>query len=159
MQKTIELAKYALKNNELPIAAIIYLDDKIIAQSYTSEKKDSRYLIHAELKALIEADKLGYNIRDRKRMQLFTTLEPCMMCIGASMTFFIGEIYYGLDSESDGAVELAKKWNPESDNFPFYRVPKIQGGILKEEITKLFCNYLNEVDGPMKNWVNSLIIK
>lgn len=84
MALTLELGKVTLADGEMPISAIVFLEDRIIAKAYTTESKEKRYLVHAELKALIEADKQGYSIIERKKMQLFTTLEPCLMCYGAA---------------------------------------------------------------------------
>lgn len=159
MNLTFELAQEALAKGEFPIAAIIFLDDKVIAQSYTTEKADKRFLIHAELKALIEADKIGFTIKERKRMQLFVTLEPCMMCLGAAMSFFIGEIYYSLEAPIDGAVKTAQDWNPHSNDFPEYCLPKIHGGILRENCKELFHQYTIENNpGPMNDFAKSLAL-
>jgi tRNA(adenine34) deaminase len=159
MQLTLELAKEALNKCELPIAAIIFLGDKVISKNYTTEKADKRFLIHAELKALIEADSMRFSFQERKKMQLFTTLEPCMMCLGAAMSSFIGEIYYALESPSDGAVNIAKAWNPESENFPGFRLPKIFGGILREQSQELFLEYTKKSEpGPMYDWAKSLTL-
>ncbi|MEW6624513.1 MAG: deaminase [Bacillota bacterium] len=161
MSITLKLAEAALEKGELPIAAAVFLDDEIISQSYTTEKMDKRFLIHAELKTLIEADTKGFSLKDRSRMQLFTTLEPCMMCLGAAMSFFIGEVCYALESPSDGAVAIAKKWNPQSEDFPGYRVPRIVGGILRDKSQDLFRDYLkvngNEHETVYK-WAKSLTL-
>jgi len=142
MKKTIELAEEAVNIGEIPIAAIIYLGDEIISKSFTSEKMDKRYLVHAELKALIEADLKKFPMKERRKMQLFTTLEPCMMCLGAAMTFGIGEIYYALEAPCDGAVSLAKqKWDEDSKEYPGYKLPTIYGGILRDESKQLFIGY------------------
>lgn len=157
MKITIDLAKEAIDNGELPIAAVIFLDDIIISKSYTSEKTDKRYLVHAELKALIEADVKRFSFKDRKKMQLFTTLEPCMMCMGASMSFFIGEVYYSLESPSDGAVAIAQEWNPKSKDFPAFSIPKIYGGILRQETQALFNEYVQKNEnGAMCEWAKAL---
>jgi tRNA(adenine34) deaminase len=149
-------SKRSLNHGECPIAAIIFLDDEIISKGYASENADGRFLVHAELKALLEADYLRFTFKDRKRMQLFTNLEPCMMCLGAAMSFFIGEIHYALESPSDGAVYIAREWNPQSEYFPGYRVSEITGGILREESQKLFREFI-EKSGPLSNWAKSLI--
>lgn len=141
MQLTLELAKKAMALGECPIGAIVFLDDQIIAENYTKEFSERRLLVHAELNALIEADQGRFSFDERKRMQLFTNLEPCMMCMGAAMSFFLGEIYYALESPSDGAVGLAREWNPQSDDFSAYRLPKITGGILRKESQSLFGEY------------------
>jgi tRNA(adenine34) deaminase len=157
MQLTIQLAKEALDKGELPVGAMIFLDDEVIAAHYTSEKTDKRFLVHAEIKALLEADAKGYSIRQRKQMQLFVTLEPCMMCLGAAMSFFIGEIYYALESPIDGAVHLAQNWNPQSEEIPGYTLPQIAGGVLREESRALFAEYIQRNStGPLYELAKSL---
>ena len=108
MAYTINYAQDALNNGEMPIVACIFLDDELISKAFTTEKADERLLVHAELKALIQADKLKYDMENRKKMQLFTTLEPCIMCYGSAMSFFLGEIWYSLAASDDGAKDLIR---------------------------------------------------
>ena len=157
MQRTLRLAEEAMNSNECPIAAIVFLDDEIIAESYTKEFSERRFLVHAELNALMEADLKRYSFRDRTRMQLFTNLEPCLMCMGAAMSSFVGEIYYALESPIDGAVEITQKWNPQSDDFASYRVPKIFGGLLRQESQELFKRFAEKCEpGGLKIFAESL---
>ena len=157
MQLTLNLAKQAMALDECPIAAIVFLDDAIIAQNYTKEFSERRLLVHAELNALIDADLLRYSFEERKRMQLSTNLEPCMMCMGAAMSFFIGEIYYALESPIDGAVDIAQQWNPESDDMAAYRLPKITGGILRKESQALFGEFAEKCPpGGLRDFALSL---
>jgi tRNA(adenine34) deaminase len=157
MRLTLELAKKAMALGECPIAAIVFLDDQIIAENYTREFSERRLLVHAELNALIDADLGRYSFEDRKRMQLFTNLEPCMMCMGAAMSFFIGEIYYALESPADGAVDLARNWNPQSEDFGAYRLPKMTGGILREESQALFGTFAEQCPpGGLRDFALSL---
>lgn len=143
MQLAIDLAVVALNEGEIPIAAVIFLGDEIIAKSYATEKADQRYLVHAELKALLKADLLNFSIQERRKMQLFATLEPCMMCLGAAMSFCIGEVYYAIESPTDGAVNIAEQaWKEESEEFSIYKLPAIFGVILRNESKKLFIEYM-----------------
>jgi tRNA(adenine34) deaminase len=130
MRLTLSLAREAMSAGECPIAAVVFLDDEIIAQSWTKEFSERRLLVHAELNALTDADIKRYPFKDRKRMQLFTNLEPCMVCLGAAMSSFIGEVYFALESPSDGAVGMARAWNPE-----------ITSGILREESKALLAAF------------------
>lgn len=157
MSLTLQLAKEAMNSGECPIAAIVFLDDEVIASSFTKENSEKRFLIHAELNALLEADMKRYSFPERKKMQLFTNLEPCMMCMGAAMASFIGEIYFALESPADGAVSIAQDWNPQSDDFSSYRVPKITGGILRKESQELFRKFADicESEG-MKSFAQGL---
>ena len=90
---------------------------------------------------LLDADKQGYSIQERKRMQLFTTLEPCLMCYGAAMAFFIGEIYYSLRAPDDGAMGLIEFGKFDSGLLKFQN-PECRGGLLLEEAKDLFLEHM-----------------
>jgi tRNA(adenine34) deaminase len=158
MRQVLALAAQALDVGELPIAAMVFLDGEIIAQAYTSEKREKRFLGHAELVALEIADRQNLSYYQRTRAKLYTNLEPCMMCMGAAMSFFLGEIVYGLESSGDGAVELVRSWIRKEEDFPGYRVPEIRGGVLREDSLKLFEAYVDRHEpGPMRAWAETLI--
>jgi tRNA(adenine34) deaminase len=157
MQETLNLAADAIKFGEFPIAAIIVVHDKIVAKATTMEQREKRFLIHAELLALEEADKLRLSWEERQNARLFTNLEPCLMCVGAAMSFFLGEIYYSLESPADGAVNLVKTWDRKSGDMPGYIVPKIVGGILRAKSIELFKKYISSCPpGPMRDWAQTL---
>ena len=79
------------------------------------------------------------------------------MCIGAAMSFFLGEIVYGLESPGDGAVELAQTWDRKERDLPGYRVPRIIGGLLRKESRSLFQAYVHRHEpGPMRDWAETL---
>ncbi len=141
MRYTVNYAEKALKSREMPIAAVIFSNDQVIAEAYTSEYTDARFLVHAELKTLLEVDKKKYSVKERKNMQLFTTLEPCMMCLGASLSSFIGEIHYALEAKSDGAVHLLDALDQPSEINSF-SVPKIHSGMMRYETLNLFKKYI-----------------
>jgi len=158
MRETIALAETALDLGELPIAAILVLDDVVIAKGRTSEKRDSRFLVHAELKTLQRADILKLSFDERRRTILFTNLEPCLMCMGAAMSFFLGKIYYSLESPGDGAVGLVQDWQRREANFTNYQVPAIEGGLLRSDSIRLFEVYVaNQPPGPIRDWAETLI--
>ena len=130
---------------------------EIIAQAYTTESKEKRYLVHAELNVLLEADRRGYSIPERKKMQLFTTLEPCLMCYGAAMAFFIGEIYYALEAPDDGATRLIEFDKFDSDFLQFQN-PVCQGRILVEEAKELFLEHMRIAEeGPFYDFSKAVV--
>lgn len=159
MQMAIDVAKKSLLNNEMPIGAVIFHGDEIISQAYSSGELSRIYLQHAEMKALYEADLRGYPVSMRKEMQLFVTLEPCMMCLGAAMSFFIGEIYYALEAPIDGAVENAKLlWDKENDEIPAYKLPKFYSGVLREQSQDLLREYIHiKKSGPLVEFSKTLL--
>jgi tRNA(adenine34) deaminase len=157
MQQVLALAAEALEQGEFPIAAIVVLEDEIIAQATASEQCEKRFRGHAELVALEYADKRQLSFAERGRARLFTNLEPCLMCMGAAMSFFLGEIVYALESPGDGAVELVRSWSRREEDLPGYQIPKIVGRLLREESLRLFEEYVaRQPPGPMRDWAETL---
>lgn len=157
MKAAISLAEEALEKGELPIAAVIVLNDKIIASAHTMEKTSGRFLVHAESLALEQADKLKLSFSERQNCTLYTTLEPCLMCLGASMSFFIGKICYALESPGDGAIEIVNSWNKNSKDLLNYKIPIISKNILSDESKMLFSKYVEKHSkGAMWEWAKTL---
>ena len=158
MKETLALAAEGIELGELPIAAIVVLNDEIIASAITAEIREQRFLIHAEQLALEEADKIKPFPGNRRDVRLFTNLEPCLMCIGMAMSFFLGEVYYALESPADGAIDLVRNWTRKEEDMPVYQVPEITGGLLRDESIDLFEQYVMRYPAsPMVDWVKTLI--
>lgn len=157
MQEALKVARVGLEQGELPIGAVIVLNGRIIASAHTQEKQQGRLLVHAELLALEMADRIKPFPGRRRDAQLFVTGEPCLMCLGAAMSFFLGEIYFGHEIPSDGAVSLAQQWKREEKDFPNYQVPRIEGGLLREESIALFQEYVvQHSSGAMWEWAKTI---
>ena len=157
MWKTLQLAEQALSEGEFPIAALVVLDGKILSSAYTSERREQRYLVPAEFGPLLQADKLQPFPGERRDTVLYTNLEPCLMCLDAAMSFFLGKIVYALESPSDGAVQLVRTWQRQSEAFSEYRLPAIEAGLLRGESIRLFQRYTAMHEpGPMRVWAQSL---
>ena len=107
IQLLYKLAKKAARNGDVPVSAIILKDDKIIATGYNNRQKKSFVLGHAEVNAIIKAErKLGdFRLND---CVLLTTLKPCKMCQSIIEASRIKEIYYILDQKG---VESYQKVN------------------------------------------------
>ena len=158
MRQVLGLATEALEYGEFPIAAIVVLDGEVLARGTATEEREKRFLGHAELVALEAADRMGLSFEARRRASLYTNLEPCLMCMGAAMSFFLGEIIYGLESPGDGAVDLVQRWTRRKEDIPGYQVPTIRGGLLREESKRLFAQYVAQREpGPMRDWAQTLV--
>ena len=157
MRQCLALAADALECGEFPIGAIVVLDDQIIGQGTATEQREKRFLGHAELVALETADRLQLSFDERSRCRLFTNLEPCLMCMGAAMSFFLGEIVYGLESPGDGGIGLVRAWVRKEEDIPGYQVPQITGGVLRAESIRLFEEYVSRrPPGPMRDRAETL---
>lgn len=159
MRITIDEARKSLVNQEFPVGAVVFNGDEIISRAHSSGESALEFLPHAEMAVLLKADTLHYLPSERKKMQLFTTLEPCMMCLGAAMSFYIGEIYYALEAPIDGAVDFATRfWQENRKEMPSYSLPDIFGGLLKSESQDVLREYIDLVpNGPVVEFSKTLI--
>jgi tRNA(adenine34) deaminase len=157
MRAALRQAQEGLEKGELPIGAVVVLDDEIISAAHTMERSEGRLLVHADLLALEAADKIRPFPGNRRDARLFVTCEPCLMCLGAAMSFFLGEVIYGHESPGDGAVSLIQHWQRQEADFPGYRVPKIVGGVLRDEAIALFEAYVaRHSGGPVWEWARTI---
>jgi tRNA(adenine34) deaminase len=103
MKKTIDVAKKALKYDEVPIGAIVVCDDKIVATGYNKKNKTKNPLDHAEIIALRRASKKFGDWRLNSCI-LYSTLEPCIMCAGAIIHYRIRRVVFGVPEPKFGGV-------------------------------------------------------
>ena len=108
MKQAYKEALKALKIDEVPIGAIIVKDDKIIARAHNKKEHSNNAIGHAEILAIIEANKFlkTWHLDD---CVMYVTLEPCAMCAGALIQSRIKKVVYGAKSYQDGAIESAFK--------------------------------------------------
>jgi tRNA(adenine34) deaminase len=159
MAAALHVAASGLERGELPIGAVVVLGNEIIASAHTAERAERRLLVHAELLALDTADRLAPFPGRRRDVRLFTTLEPCLMCFGAAMSFGVGEIHYALESPGDGALTLAHTWQRDEATMPGYRLPAIQqhADTAREQAIALFRAYSERYSsGAMWEWAKTL---
>ncbi len=107
IQLLYKLAQKAAKNGDVPVSAIILKNDKIIATGYNNRKKKGIVLGHAEVNAIIKAERKFGDFRLNDCV-LITTLKPCKMCQSIIEAARIKEIYYILDQKG---VESYQKAN------------------------------------------------
>lgn len=93
----IKEAEIAYNANEVPVGAVIVLNNKVIAQAHNQKAKTKNPLNHAEILAIQEAiSKLGdWRLND---CEIYVTLEPCPMCAGAISQARIKKVYIGTNS-------------------------------------------------------------
>ena len=111
-KEAVALAEQAGASGNLPIGAVIVLNDAIVSRGMNAIWQPARDLSrHAEMEALRN---LPSQLRSRFReMTLFTTLEPCLMCAGAILLHQLGRLVYG-SSDPYGGVSAC------NDSLPPY---------------------------------------
>ena len=92
----MENTNKSLENNEVPVGAVIVKDGKVLAFGYNTREKDQNVLGHAEINAILEAQKI-LNNWNLSGCDLYVTLVPCSMCLEIIKQSRIDNIYYLLD--------------------------------------------------------------
>src|SRR6476659_8637950 len=103
MQQALREAQRAFDEGEVPVGAIVVMNNKIISRGYNQVEKLNDSTAHAEIIALTAA----YNFLGSKYLSdatLYVTIEPCLMCAGALYWSKIGKVVYGAADEKHGAL-------------------------------------------------------
>lgn len=101
MKQAYEQAKIAFDKGEIPIGAVVVFDNKIIARSYNQTEILNDFTAHAEMLAFTSASEYFGN-KYLNKCSLYVTLEPCVMCAGASFWTRINKVVYGATDEKRG---------------------------------------------------------
>ena len=100
MKKAYCEAKKAYKNDEIPVGCVIVCENEIVACGYNKKERKNNALMHAEIIAIDKAcRKLGSWRLDN--CNIYVTLEPCMMCMGAIIESRIRNVYYGTKNKNE----------------------------------------------------------
>jgi len=115
MQRALELAQQGMATAEVPVGAIVVLDNKIVGQGYNCPIAKQDPTAHAEIIAMRNAAQHLKNYR-LINTTLYVTLEPCPMCAGAMLQARIKRLVYGTVDLKGGAVSsklelFGHKWN------------------------------------------------
>ena len=134
MRRAIDEAKIALQKDEVPVGAVIVSNNQIIARSHNLTETLNDVTAHAEMQAFTSAsDYLGGKYLNE--CTFYVTLEPCLMCGGASYWAQIKRIVYGAYDEKRGFSIL-------KDNI-LHPKTKTIGGLLEKECSKILKEFFN----------------
>lgn len=137
MKLALNEAKRAFEEGEVPVGAIVVMNNRIIGKGYNQVEKLTDSTAHAEIIALTSA----FNFLGSKYLPdatLYVTIEPCLMCCGALYWSKIGKIVWGADDEKNG---YKKNTSP---NTPFHPKTALVSGILKEECAQLIKDFFKQ---------------
>jgi tRNA(adenine34) deaminase len=131
MKKALQEAEMALEKGEVPVGAVIVIDNRVIARGHNLTETLTDVTAHAEMQAITAAANfLGGKYL--KRCTLYVTLEPCQMCAGALYWSQISKIVYGARDEDRGCIKLNTKLHPKTI---------MKGGIMAEEAASLLKKF------------------
>ena len=135
MRLALNEAKKALELQEIPIGAIVVSNGKIVGRGHNLTEQLNDVTAHAEMQAFTAASQtLGGKYL--KNCTLYVTIEPCVMCAGASYWTQISKIVFGAKEEKRGFTKISQNiLHPKT---------LVKGGVLAEECGLLMTNFFRE---------------
>jgi tRNA(adenine34) deaminase len=137
MRIALEEAAIAASNGDVPVGAVILHNGEIIARRHNEREASNDPTAHAEVLALRDASKLLNSWR-LSECTLVVTLEPCVMCAGATQSARIGRLVYGAANFEAGAT--ASLYNVMSDPRLGHN-PPVEHGVLAAESAALLKDF------------------
>ncbi len=144
MKKAIEQAKEAARHEEVPVGAVLVLDDKIIGSGWNRVIADADPTAHAEITALRKAGKKLKNYR-LTGCDLFVTLEPCLMCYSALVQARVKSLYFAAADEKTGVFSTGAY--DRLPRFFFNHHIDVEAGLLQGESSRLLKEFFQERRG------------
>jgi len=137
MRVALAEARAGLAAGEVPVGAIVVLDDVIISQAHNAPITLADPTAHAEVLALRAAARKAGNYR-LPRATLYATLEPCVMCCGAAIHARVARVVYGAPDPKAGAIESRHRLlDDERSN---HRIETL-GGVLEADCGALLKEF------------------
>ena len=133
-------AKKAFLKGEVPIGAIVVVNNKVISKAHNLRHTKRQVLYHAEVLAISKAcKKLKRWILDDAT--IYVTVEPCLMCSGVIMQARMKKIVYGLKEEKFGAINSVIDVN----KCEFNHKVEVVSGLYEEEIKNLMQSFFKKI--------------
>lgn len=136
MRAAIRVAKRGLSEGEVPIGAVVVYQDKVVSRGYNRRAKLQLASAHAEMMAIDKACKKFGSWRLPEGCELYITLEPCPMCMGAALNARVDKIYFGAYEQKGRSLtsELA------AANL-LNHTTEVVGGVLQQECSELLSSF------------------
>ena len=131
MSKALQEANTAFEKSEIPIGAIIVINNKVIARSHNLTELLHDVTAHAEMQSITAAANFlgGKYLKD---CTLYVTIEPCQMCAGALYWSQICKIVFGARDIQRGFIEMGTKLHPKTI---------VMSGVMAAEATDLMLRF------------------
>lgn len=131
MNKALQEAELAFDKGEVPVGAVIVIDNKVIARSHNLTETLNDVTAHAEMQSITAAANFlcGKYLKD---CTLYVTIEPCQMCAGALYWSQISKIVFGARDEQRGFITSGTQLHPKT---------QVTEGVMATECAKLMTDF------------------
>lgn len=140
MSEALKEAERCILNGDVPVGAVVVKDDKIIAKGRNLKEKNGLSVLHAEVVAITEANKV-LNSTNLSGCELYVTLEPCPMCAGAIINSKIEKVVFGAFDLKNGACGSVTNLF----TLPFTHKPQCFGGIMEDECSQILSGFFKNL--------------
>ena len=136
MKMAYNEAVKAFNKEEIPVGCIIVKDDLVIAKAHNLREIKNQVMAHAEMLAITKANKKlnSWRLDD---CDIYVTLEPCPMCLGAIIQARIKNLYFGAYDKKSGACGSVV----DLSSYSFNHKVNVVGGIYEKECSELISNF------------------
>ncbi|HET7897841.1 MAG TPA: nucleoside deaminase [Flavisolibacter sp.] len=134
MQQALRQAQLAFEADEVPVGAVVVIDNKIVSRGHNQVETLADPTAHAEMIALTSA----FHYLGSKYLPdatIYITVEPCLMCAGALYWSKIDRIVYGASDAKNGYLHVTK------ESWPFHPKTELEHGVLHEECASLMKTF------------------
>ncbi len=145
MREAIALANRAKKKGEVPIGAVVVYRGKIIGKGYNLRTKLQMATAHAEVRAIDRACKKLKSWR-LPESEIYVTLEPCPMCMGAILNARIDRVYFGAYEQKGRSLT-----NALAEANLLNHKTEVTGGVLEDECAAVLTSFFSEMRQREKN--------
>ena len=135
MGEALAEARTALARGERPVAAVAVVDEAMVARAHDRVRETNDPTAHAVVVALREAARKLGNAR-LADATIFTTLEPCVLCVGALLEADVEALVYAIPNRVDGAAGTVLQL---ADDARLPRRVRVVSGIRRDEAEELFA--------------------
>ena len=143
MRAALQMADEARKQDEVPVGAVLIMNDEIIGRGFNHPVGQHDPSAHAEIEALRDAAQRVGNYR-LPGSSLFVTVEPCTMCAGALIHARVGRLVFGAREPRAGAVVSSAK---VLDNPALNHRVSVTEGVLADECAALLKEFFKSRRG------------
>ncbi|MCH5147300.1 MAG: nucleoside deaminase [Clostridiales bacterium] len=139
MKAALKCAQKALSEGEVPIGAVVVSDGKIISRGHNRRTKKQIATAHAEIEAIEKACK-KLNSWRIPECEIYVTLEPCPMCMGAMLNARIKKVYFGAYEAKGRSLtnEIAEA------NLLNHKI-EVEGGVMEEECAQILSTFFSDM--------------
>jgi len=134
MKKALQEAQSAFDQGEIPVGAVVVVNNKVIARSHNLTEMLNDVTAHAEMQSITAAANYlgGKYLKD---CTIYVTIEPCQMCAGALYWSQISKVVFGARDEQRGFISMGTKLHPKTT---------VISGVLEKDASALIVKFFAE---------------